>query len=197
MTKQTILLIATLVCALSQGCNYVTIGGGRGGEIEASSLNMEAGHVTKDKPILGRNQLFGFGLTLSTDGKSGDSDAVDASEYSDLFRWESRIGTLTEGDTYQDGPGVGCYGKYGLEIIENSNLFITGFIGFTAVSESTEYTSSIPVYLYRYRTTKTDTPILMGYGLTWFLGKNKEWALQADFDKRRGCTYSIGCTKPF
>jgi len=197
MKKVMLLAVVLIGMVLVQGCNYVSVGGGKGGDTNATNLQIEAGHVIHN--YTGRNHLFAFGFTLSTSGKSSQSDnAADANgDYRDLFEWESSMGTLNEEETYQEGPEVGCYGKYGLEVIENTNLFVTVFGGLTTVSEATIYSSDILVWPYEYKTIDNSVYSVFGGGLCWFIGSKQEWLIQIDYDDRRGTIGSIGFSKPF
>lgn len=204
--KKLMLVVVVAGMVSCQGCdmgeaedifNFISIGGGKGGDTGATNLQMEAGHATHNS--VGRDHLFSFGLTLSTSGKSSQSDdAADANgDYRELFLWESRMGTLNKGETYQAGPEMGIYLKYGLEVIEDTNLFVTVFGGMTTISEKTIYTSDIQVWPYEYETTDSDTDLVWGYGLSWFIGSNREFLIQVDYSDRREIIGSIGFSKPF
>lgn len=188
-----VMLVLTICLLLLSGClgqgpdNYAVVGGGQGGPTDSPNFTVEGVKVVRS---LGRDSLVGLGFTII--GSGGDADYDEStSDYQSLYEWEESIGTLTDEGVYRDFPEFGLFGKYGIEVVEDTGLFVTGFAGFTLADEVRVWQSSIPVYPYAYGEEEGwNVYGMYGGGLSYFFGGST--FLQVDFDNRRGTTVGFG-----
>ncbi len=188
--KKLMLTICLLVSLLLAGCgNYMAVTGGGSADGGAMSLAIESGKIIEE---VGRDNLFAVGFTCTLEGSDASYDETTDGDYADLYEWEQSIGTLQETGTYRDGPEFGLYWKQGIEIVENSRLFVTAHGGVTFASEATVYESTIRVYPYSYGDTSWELHGIYGAGVTYFF-EDKNTSLVVDYDNRRGLCVGLGC----
>lgn len=157
---------------------YFSVGGGAGGKADAPNLTLELGGVPTGS---GLNQLFAIGLGFifnADDVPDGTLEyPVPHSNYADL-------GNRQKGNEYA------VFGKYGLEPIKNSGVFIFG-LGGVSFSEEIDLARSNVTGWYYEQSTSTKTNGMFGGGLSYF-PTNSKMSFSAEYDNRRGITGSIG-----
>lgn len=157
---------------------YFSVGGGAGGEADAPNLTLELGGVSTGS---GLNQLFAIGLGFifnADDVPDGTLEyPVPHSDYTNL------------GDR-QKGNEYALYGKYGLEPVKNSGVFIFG-LGGVSFSEEIDLARSNVTGWYYEQSSSTKTNGMFGGGLSFF-PKDSKISFSAEYDNRRGITGSIG-----
>ena len=174
----------------SEKNDFLVLGGGGGGDAKAGNFTLEAIRINPNPK--GRDSLFGLGTTFIFNGKGIPANYEDASgDWSDWYRLEQQIGTLEDEGIRQTGPEWGIFGKFGLELIENTGVFGTIFGGLSFSKEAQLYHSSLgePHYFVDKGTTDYG---LYGLGISYIPEKNSNMLFQIDYDNRRGITFGLG-----
>ena len=191
------IMLTTMVLAalLIQGCNngveQVIISGGNGGPTDSKSLAFELGGIEKPRWAGDRDTIYSVGILIIFNGGAANYNESASGTYNSLYDWERRNGTLQEEGTYRDWPEFGFFLKYGIEIIPDTNLFLTGFGGCTFADEVTVYDSEIQVYPRSYgKDEGWTTHGLFGGGLAYFV--TEQVIFQFDYDNRRGISAGMG-----
>jgi len=184
-----------MLALLASGCKspgeYQLLGGGHGGPMNSANVTVEGGRVTQLTPPEGRNSLLAWGMTLIFNGDgipSGKNAGVEP--WKTFYKIDSKYGNLYDIKKGRgDLPELGLFGKYGLEVIEDTGLFAT-VLGGASVTNEKWYCRST-MWPYEYHGTY-DTTIygMFGGGISYFL--RDDLFLQVDFDNRRGVTGGLG-----
>jgi len=163
---------------LSYADGYSTIGGGGGGESKAGNVSLELGGIS----LLDgeRKQLIAIGLGFIF----GDDVPSDLLDYPVPHEDYTDLGKRQKGNEY------GIFVKYGLELIENNNLFIFGLGGCSFAEEVDLARSNVTGWYYE-QSSSTKTYGIFGVGFAYYFKENKK-LLQIEYDNRRGITGSIG-----
>jgi len=159
--------------AIATRKRYLTIGGGGGGEAEEANISFEIGSAAK--------HILGFGLFFIFDADEVPNDTL---EYPCPHGNYSSLGIR------QKGPGYGFFGKAGLELIKNKDLFVFG-LGGIALEEKVKLVRSNVTGWYYEQSSSTETHGLYGGGIGYF-PEDKWFRLQVEYDTWRGVVGSVG-----
>jgi len=175
--------LCTICLLLISGClgrgkdHYAVLGGGYGGETDSGNFTVEGVKVARSE---GRDSLGGLGFTMIFNGGDVPSDVLD---------YPCPHGDYTDLGSQRDIPEMGLFGKYGLEIIEDTGLFAT-VLGGATFADETELAQSNATGWYYEQDTGINTYGLFGGGISYFL--KDDLFLQVDYDNRRGITGGLG-----
>ena len=186
MKKLLTILIVAGVLIGAGGCNV--IGGGHGGPTDSTNITLEVVRVNQNHQ--GRDSLISGGFTIILNGEGGIPSDTESTtgDWAGWYQMESRAGYLTDEGIKRDWPELGIFGKYGIEVVRDSNWFVNGIGGITFADETHLWTSALgPPH---YADTSWEIYGLYGVGISHIL--NDSGYFQIDYDNRRGITISFG-----
>jgi len=180
-----ILVICLVLTLFVGGCNspgtYSVLGGGHGGPTDSANFTVESGKTTQQTMLEGHDSLFAFGATFIFNNEGLPSDTLD---------YPCPHGDYTDLGWRRDIPELGLFGKYGLEVIKDTGLFVT-VLGGLSMADETRLARSRATGWYYEQDTKVNTYGMFGGGVTYFI-KDKSFCVLVDYDNRRGFTAGIG-----
>ncbi len=157
---------------------YIAFGGGGGGETNRGNLRVEAGRYTTHYDL---NYLFGVGLPFTLGRDDTPSDLIEHPVPHEDF---TSLGTRDKGEE------AGLYGKFGIEVVNRSGIFLMIYGGATWAREI-ELAQSNVTRRYYQESEKTRTYGLIGGGIGYFPRVHR-FCLQLGYDNRMGFTGMIG-----
>ena len=157
---------------------FAGVGGGTAGEAKASSVHVEGGGYTINKPL---NMLFVFGGAV-TFNRDETPDHV--------YDYPCPQNNCRSLGTKRKGEEAGLYTKLGIEPVNNSGIFLFAKGGFT-VGREIELVQSNVTSRY-YEQSRTDkTYGLYGGGLGYF-PKEGRLSFHLEYDNRMGISGGAG-----
>ena len=157
---------------------YLAIGGGGGGEAKNGNMRVEAGNYSTNNSV---NFLFGLGIpfTLGRDDTPSDLNEYPVPHYD-----------FTSLGKRDKGEEAGLYGKFGIELVNRTGVFLLVYGGATRAREI-ELAQSNVTRRYYQESEKTKTYGLIGGGIGYFPRRHRV-CLQLEYDNRMGITGMVG-----
>ncbi len=190
MKKITLTICLILIvsgCMEGKKGHYIVLGGGHGGATDSTNLAMEGVKIVQSE---GRDSLTALGFTIIFNSGDIPSDTESTSgSWAEWYKYEVESGYITDAGVRRDWPEMGLFGKYGLEVAEDTGLFVNVLGGITFADEVHLYYSALGPPHYTENEGWT-TRGMFGGGISYFF--DDELYLQADYDNRRGLTVGIG-----
>jgi hypothetical protein len=157
---------------------YLAFGGGGGGDAKNGNLRVEGGYYTTTYKL---NYLFGLGVPFTL----GRGDTPD-----DLYEYPIEHYDYTRLGKRNKGEESGLYGKFGLELVNRTGVFLMIYGGATWGREIELVQSNISGRYYQESET-TKTYGLIGGGLGFF-PRTHRFCLQVGYDNRMGINGMVG-----
>jgi hypothetical protein len=157
---------------------FVAGGAGTGGDSKASSLHFEGGGYTIDKPL---NFLFVLGGAVTFNRDETPDHVHDD---------PCPGGNCTALGTRRQGEEAGIYGKFGIEPVKNSGVFIFAKGGYSAGREIELAQSNVTGRYYEQSRTNRSY-FLYGGGLGYY-PKAGHLILHLEYDNRMGIAGGAG-----
>lgn len=178
------LLVSILISFLSPGAvqaGYFSIGNGGGGEADAYNLTIETGAVR----LGGGNPVYLLGGGVFGMFHGYDDYPANTRDYA------CPHGEFTRVDKIIEGVESGLYGKTGVNLFD-TDLYLSVLAGLSMVTEVQLVQSNL-TQLYYEQTSEQKFYGIYGGGIGYFPDRFRwEFAIQIDYDNRRGVVGSVG-----
>ena len=174
----TVLLLMAASPSNSYAKGYVAVGGGAGGEADASNVSFEIGATSSAH----ESNTFGalsIGIILNSDDVP--SDTLDYP----VPHWDYELL-----GTKQQGNEIAGLFKYGVEVKKESGIFLFGLGGLSFAKEIELARSNVTGWYYE-QSSSYEYYGIYGGGVCYF-SQTHSFSLHLDIDNRRGITGSIG-----